>query len=278
MPCLAIGVITVDECLGEGPMSSTPFVAGSRLIDGRPDEGMAHADRVALGLQQPRLFSGVHRGVVDPEGRGSATDDRKAAGVVSRRDQEEGLHWLGQAPATVQEHPLHRVRQVKLGRQRGLPLQLVTAQRHRQLHQGQRVAVGLDEKLLGGRLGERDPCALTHQQTCRCGLQTAEWEHGDVSRVERPCLTLAGGEQEGDGVGLQPTGGEHQRICRRRVEPVRVVDEAQDRARLGCLREQGQGRQPHEERLDRVALLLSERHPQRARLRRGQSVEQSEER
>jgi hypothetical protein len=62
----------------------------------------------------------------------------------------------------------------------------------------------------------------------------------ECRRVEAASLSLAGCEQHDDPLRLQAPGGEHERVGRGVIEPVRVVDEAEKRAALGRLGEKAQ--------------------------------------
>ena len=93
----------------------------------------------------------------------------------------------------------------------------------------------------------------------------------EPGRVERSPGPVARGEDHRDPVGAQPAGAEQQGSRRRGVQPVRVVDDAQDQVLLGRGGQQRQGRHPDQEGLDRRAVVLPERHPQRPGLRGWQS-------
>lgn len=84
--------------------------------------------------------------------------------------------------------------------------------------------------------------------------------------VEAPPCAIPCGEDHRDPVGAEPTGAEQQRTGRRRVQPVRVVDDAEHRVLLGRSGEQRQRRHSHQERFDRTPRLLTEHDPQGSRL------------
>ena len=65
-------------------------------------------------------------------------------------------------------------------------------------------------------------------------------------QVRQPPSSSPGsrGEQQSDTLGQQPPGHERQHLRGRPIQPRRVIDQAQQRPLLGCLRQQGQHRQP----------------------------------
>src|SRR5918995_5213546 len=78
-------------------------------------------------------------------------------------------------------------------------------------------------------------------------MEPAQAELWESRRVETANLALAGGEEHGDPLRLEPPGDEDERVRGRIVEPLRIVDEAEDRLILGGLGEQAQRRERHEE-------------------------------
>jgi hypothetical protein len=73
----------------------------------------------------------------------------------------------------------------------------------------------------------------------RLGRQPRDAQLGQAGRGE-PALALADRHDQGYSLGVQPPRGERQCRRRRAVQPVRVVDQAQQRAIVGELGEQGQ--------------------------------------
>lgn len=83
------------------------------------------------------------------------------------------------------------------------------------------------------------------------------------------------GEDQRDPLGVQPAGREDQRLRRRPVQPLRVVDQAEQRLLLGQFGEQRQHRQSDEEPVAaaRRGVPHPERRPQRPGLRPRQAVD-----
>ena len=68
--------------------------------------------------------------------------------------------------------------------------------------------------------------------------------------LEGACVGLARADEHGDRIGLQAPGDEHERVGRRAIEPMRIVDDAQQRLRVG-----GGGEQPQHGDGDEEAVL-----------------------
>ena len=88
---------------------------------------------------------------------------------------------------------------------------------------------------------------------------------------------IAPRENQGDRFGEQSPGDERQRLLGGMIEPLGVVDHADERSLLGGVGQQTQHRQPDEEAIRRVAGAQPERRAQRVALRVGKRVEPFEE-
>ena len=64
-------------------------------------------------------------------------------------------------------------------------------------------------------------------------------------------MLIAGSEDDGDALGIQPPGREYQRACRCPVQPVGVVDKTHERTILGQLSQQRQDRHADEKAIIR---------------------------
>jgi hypothetical protein len=115
---------------------------------------------------------------------------------------------------------------------------------------------------VGDLVVEEAADATVEQLTCIAGRQPRHHELGKSVRVQPARDPVTDREHHGDPVRVDPTRAEEQGIRRGVVEPVRVVDQAHDEAFLRGGREQAQGRDPHQERLDGSPVLLAERHAQ----------------
>ena len=100
-------------------------------------------------------------------------------------------------------------------------------------------------------------------------------------QVRQPPKLLAGvarGEQQPHRIGQQPPRHEPQHLRGHPVQPLRVIDQAQQRPVLRRLRQQGQHRQPDQEPVWRTAAAQPERDPQRVPLRSRQPLQATQQR
>ena len=150
--------------------------------------------------------------------------------------------------------------------------ELVRCQLGGELQQRQGVAASLGDDPVQD-LGPGRGAQTCLEQGAGCvRVETGHVQLGEALRVEGPPGAVPGCEDQGHPVRTEPMGTEEKGSGRGGVQPVRVVDDAQHRV---LLRRGGEDRQrghPHQERLDRGALLLTERDPQGPRLRFGQST------
>ena len=154
-------------------------------------------------------------------------------------------------------------------------LQLLAAQAAAQLEQGERIPAGRCDERLGDL--RRDPHVriVIEQRDGGLRVETSELELWESPRTE---ALAAGGEEHDDAFRLEPPRRERERAGRRLVEPVRVVDHAEERAVVSRGGEQAQRRGADVEAAG--ALRLGERQcaAQRVRLHRRQLRQPVEQR
>ena len=122
--------------------------------------------------------------------------------------------------------------------------QLRRREASRQLEQRQRIAPRLGDDPVADPLVELESHRRAEQ---RAGVAVAHAAHLELGDVLELLARLACGEDDPDRLRQQATGDEGERQRRRLVEPLRVVDDAQQRPIVGRLRDQAQDRQAHEE-------------------------------
>ena len=144
------------------------------------------------------------------------------------------------------------------------PASCAGAQPARQLKQGQRVAVRLGQDPVPDALIEPEP---DHRPQQCAGLRVRQALHLQVRQPSQLLARLARGEDQPDWLGQQPPRRERQHLGRRRIQPLRVIEHAQQRPVLGYLRQQGQHRQPNQEPVGHASLPQPERDAQRIALR-----------
>ena len=143
---------------------------------------------------------------------------------------------------------------------------LLRAQRLRDLDERERVSVGQLDQPLGRRLGKAwRPVGEQRPRSPRC--ESLDAKVGHPGRLERERVRLARGEENRDLFGVQPPRCERERLGRRIVEPVGVVDDAEQRPLFGGSREQAQHRRADGQAFRCRPFLDRERSPQRGRLR-----------
>jgi hypothetical protein len=106
--------------------------------------------------------------------------------------------------------------------------------------------------------------------------QPIELEHGQPCEVVG-VVGLALREQEDDRLRLQAPGQERQDLRRRRVKPLGIVDEAEQRHVLGGAGQQAEHREPDEEAIGARAQAQPERRRKRLLLRRRQQLKTAQE-
>ncbi|HEV8153738.1 MAG TPA: hypothetical protein VGP78_12430 [Solirubrobacteraceae bacterium] len=139
-------------------------------------------------------------------------------------------------------------------------------QRARQLEQRERVAgAGLHEPR-----GDVRGHLLVQEAPGSPRVQAGERESGQAVGHERAAFAVTRREEQHDALRLEPARCEDERVAGRAVEPMRVVGDAEDRPRVGRLREQAEHSQRDPEPVGDVVVGQGERCPQRGGLRLGQ--------
>ena len=125
-------------------------------------------------------------------------------------------------------------------------------------------------------LGELVPRPFRQQGPDRGRGEPLELQLGDVGDRDVALVVVPCREHHRHRLREQAPGREEQRVRRRRVEPLGVIDQAENRSGVGQLRQQRQGPQGHEERVEPVGLPLAERDTQRPLLGGGKPGDQAE--
>jgi hypothetical protein len=145
----------------------------------------------------------------------------------------------------------------------------------RQLQQGQRITVRFGHDQVAD-LGVQRPGQHRVQQGPGVVLaQPGDGQLGQPGQLVLPvpgqfAVQRANREHQADTVGDQAPGGEPQRLGRRLVEPLLVVDHADERPARRDLGHQAEHGQPDQETIRGRSRGQAEGHPQRVPLRRGQ--------
>ena len=256
------------------PLGRAGGVVGSRAQQRVPELDVAVGDRD----QASSLGGGevVHRQLDLAQGR---LDRRDPAGVRAGGEQQRTALTVGEPVERAPERPLDAGAGAQRLLERLAPRALAVRQQPRDLQQRERVA----RRRLHEPVGDRRRHALDlrgGQQLARLGLaerldpqqlQPRHLEPGDGG-------ALAQRADHRDALGAEPAAGEQERLQRRLVEPLRVVDRHQHRLLLG-----GDGEQAQQPGRDREAIVRRgrperQRAAQRACLDLGDVVEPVEQR
>ena len=213
----------------------------------------------------------------EPESLGRPPQQRDVAHRFGRRREYQLLGLGRERFESPQEAPLDLARQRPCVWKAESARQLGRRQAAGQLHQRERIAA---------RLGDDPvPDPLVEYSRQRRGKQRARIavcdpfddqlrQTGELTGV----VGLADGEHHRDPLGEQAPCHERQRLRGRAIEPLRVVDEAHQRTRLGRIGQQTQCRQGDQEVVRGPAFLQAERHPQSISLGARDPVEAVEDR
>ena len=260
-PAIRIG-LRVSR-LGQRRVQLLPVGQRRRPVGRRARQRMPEP-HPAAELDQPRLHRrrpGLDRDAQPPS---RPPHQRPVTGRIGRRQLQQPPGLVGQGVQLTGKAILNPARQRRGTRQPEAARQLRRAQSAWQLQQRQRVPPGLGDDQVGDprvqrpgqRRGQQRP-RIAVTQPCNFEL----WQPGQFR------ARLADREHQADRVGAQPPRREPQRLRRGPVQPLRVIDQADQRPVLGHLRQQAQHSQAHQEPVRRRPRGEAERGPQRIMLR-----------
>ncbi len=135
-----------------------------------------------------------------------------------------------------------------------------------QLGEGQGIAARSRDERVAHAAGHVDAGPVGEKAAGRLRVDAADDEIRQVAALESPDVAVPGPEQQRDALVLDPPGHEEERRGRGVVEPVRVVDDREDRLLLGGLGQHAEGGEEDQEPVGIAAGRLAERRPQGVRL------------
>ena len=244
MPRATVRVELPIGCLRQRQVHRPAFLRGRRSVHRRAHERMTErhplADRQqpvrsrAIRGRRPRCRGARPRATSrsgSPTGSAAATSSRRRASSGSASSRRTKLSSIRPDSACAPSSP-------------NPPASSVARQPARQLEQRERVAARLRDDPVAHPLVQHEPHRRAQQ---RPRVAVAKAAHLQLGHVPKLLARFTCSEHDPDRLGQQPPSHERQRQGRRLIQPLRVIDDAQQRTLLGHLREQAQHRQPDDE-------------------------------
>ena len=231
MPRSPIGIRLGIGRRSQRAMRLLSFVQRRRPVHRRAYEGMPEP-HPRTQLDQPGALRRLGRVRPDAEVLGRAPEQRDVADGLGRRRQQQPLRLRLQRPEPSQEALLDADRQRT---RRGHPEpagELGRRQPARQLQQRQRVAARLGDDAVADALVDAPPDA-DREQPVRIVVADALHDQCGQAVELAGVAGIAHREHHRDPLREQAPRDERQRLRRRTIEPLRVVDQAHQRPLLG---------------------------------------------
>ena len=256
---------------GQRTMHAAPVFGSGRAVGGGPDERVRELDPPAQ-LEQPAVLRWARCREVDPERSCGPMEQDRVAERLGGRHEDEQLR-IGRERLEAPDVALLDPAGDRLTTGKTEPAgQAGDVPGARQFEQGERIAMALRDDLVADAGVERAGHAGQQQ---RASVAVAEAADGKLREPGEN--VIAGPRPRGahhrDPLGQQAARHEPQDLRRGLVEPLRVIDETDQRLLLGDLGEQRQRGQPHQEPVGRGAGAAAEHRRERVALRNGQPAE-----
>jgi RNA polymerase primary sigma factor len=275
MPRTAIGIDLGirDRC--QRAVRTPPFVGGSGVVNGGTKERMTERHSCSHRNQFGPLRR-CNRLDRDTKSRSGSPEKHGIAERFGSSDEQQSLRLVGKPvdlPAKACLHAPHERQRRSDGEAAREARGRDTA---RKLEQRERIATCLVDDSLTDAFVEPSRCRRGEQLACVGVRQSRQDKLGQPGELGWLVL-VALGEQHEYRLRLETPRDERQDMGRAAVEPLRVVDDADQRLRLGRVREQRQHREPDEEAIGALTRHQPERCSQRVALGRRQPLEIVEE-
>ena len=201
-------------------------------------------------VDQPRVLGGNRGGAGDSQLRCGLCDHGRVAGGLGRGDEEEALRVRRERLHPTKKALLNPTRQLRAAREPEAARELGGRQPPRQLKQRQRVAPRLGDDSITYLLVEP---SRHHRLEESAGIGVAETrEHELRQALELLHLTrIANSEHHRNRLGVEPPRDERKSRDRLQVQPLDVVEQAEERLLLREIRQQAEHGQADQERLRR---------------------------
>ena len=225
MPGTAVRVDVPIGLLRQCEMDRPAFLRPRRPVDGRARQRVTEP-RLLADREQPARLDVIGGRRRDAELRGRAPEQQRIAERLRRREQQQAPRVVGVRLELPDEALLDPSRETLRAQQPEAARQLRRREASRQLEQRQRIAPRLGDDPVPDPLVELESHRRAEQ---RAGVPVAHAAHLQLGDVLELLARLACGEHDPDRLRQQATGDEGERQRRRLVEPLRVVDDAQQR-------------------------------------------------
>ena len=257
-------------------MGLPPLVRSRGLIGRRPHQRMTEPDD-GTELDQSLILRGRQCGRIEFQPLGRPADHRRVAGGFGSCDEKHPPCLGRKRLHAAKEALLDPARQLSSLRQSETARELRRSESSRQLQECQRVASSLGDDPVSDLLVETSRQDRVQEQPRIVRGKPFEHELRQPVELLRR-VRFADGEQHADRLGGEAACNERQDRQGLGIEPLHVVDHADERLLVRDVREQAQRCQADEEVLRRRSVRQIEGAPQRVSLRRRQLLRALEHR
>jgi hypothetical protein len=212
------------QAAGQRAMCAAALVGRPATVGERAQQRMAEAHAVVFDRDRARALGLGERVGREVQAPGRCQHDVRALRLAGGGDQQRAAGGLRQRA----EPLLERVRDQAAGRQRladpepaGQP---VVADGGGDLERGERVAVRRAREAVAQVVAERSLGRAVDEGGDRVGLEPGQGQALEARGAEARRDLVAERDQHADGLAGQPPRGEAERLERRAVDPVRVID------------------------------------------------------
>ena len=257
--------------LGERQVHRAAGARGRRAVYGRTHQGVAERDPAADRQQAVVLRRGGGRGR-DAEQLRRPPHQQRITDRLRSRDQQQQTRVLRERLEPTQVTLLDAPGKGVVGQHAEPARQLGGGQSARELEERERIAAGLGNDPVAHPLVEA-PWNPRREQRAR--VLVAESLHHELREpVELPHVArLTNCEHHSDRLRLEAARDEGQDIGGLPVEPLHVVDHAQERPRVGDVGKKAERGEAEQKAIRRRSLGQAEHQPQRLPLRRREMLD-----
>src|ERR687896_1749225 len=273
MPRASIGVGLIPEHFSQDSMGDLALACRSALVDGGPHKRMAELKLSLLHSEETDTLGRVEVLCDDPQELRRLKHCCPPARIVDRADEQDRLRLCRKLSDPLKKGAFKALAGWERHGQGVVPQELLCAQDVWKLEEGEGVSFGSLDEASGHVRCDFDPSPRAQQLCRRLAVESSDIELRDAGSVEGPNITLARGKQQHDPFRLQSSSDEDQRARGRLVQPVGIVDQADERGLFRGLRKQSEDGDRDQEALIAAAPLHAEGRSQGTLLRWRESLE-----